>query len=131
MSIETEMDNEALVASFVKLRDRKKEIAAQHKEELKPLDEMLGKLEGVLADRLAAAGATSIKTGGGTFYKSVKDRVKVVDWPAALDWILENGRHDFLTRSVAKEPYMEVIEAGEQVPGLLVDQFTTVNVRRS
>lgn len=125
------MSNESLVKSYIDLRNREKEIKDRHKDELAPLTQTRETIEAVLAARLADADASSIKTQAGTFYKAVTSRVQVVDWHAALEWIVANDRMDMLVRSVAKEPYLEVTEDGTQVPGLVVNQTAKVNIRKS
>ena len=126
-----QMSSEDLVQGYIDLRNKEKEIKERHKAELAPYTEMRDNIELMLMARLHDAGADSVKTAAGTFYKTTRTSVKVQDWPAALEWILANGRTDMLVRQVSKEAYEEAVENGDRVPGVVPEQTVKVNVRKS
>lgn len=121
------MTTEDIVAAYVALRDK---IAADKKameEALKPLQDGLESLEGLLLKELEKAGADSIKTKAGTAYKASWSSARVVDWSQTLDFIRESERFDLLERRVSKA----VVEELGDVPGVAVERGTRVNVRRA
>ncbi len=70
---------EQAVAQYVKLRDKKAELAAKHKDELKPFSDALETIEGFLLDKLNAEGVESFKTPEGTAFKARTASVSMSD----------------------------------------------------
>ena len=121
------MNTEELIESYVKLRDAKADLVKEQREALKPYDDGLETLEGLLMQALEAAGADSLKTKAGTVYRSTWTSARVDDWAATLDYILDSERYDLLERRVAKT----VVEEIGTVPGVSVEKGVRVNVRRA
>lgn len=121
------MRMEDVVAKYVALRDRKKETKDRHAAELKPFDDALEALEGIMGKHLNEVGADSVKTPEGTFYRQTRVNARVADWSKVLDFAVENGRYDLFERRVNKA----VVEEIGAVPGVEVDTTVVVNVRRS
>src|SRR5262245_34315508 len=61
----SEVTFETRINQYVQVRDKKKEIEARHKEELKPYNDIIEKLETVLLDEFNRVGANSVKTDAG------------------------------------------------------------------
>ena len=121
------MKMDDVVAKYVSLRDKKKETVERHKTELKPFDDALDALEGIMGKHLNEVGADSIKTPHGTFYRQTRVTARVADWAKVLDFAVENERYDLFERRVNKA----VVEEIGAVPGVEVDTMVVVNVRRS
>jgi len=92
------MDIDAIVSSYVALRDQKAEIAERHKAEMAPYNQGLSDLEGLLMGALDKAGLQSAKTPHGTAYKNTVSSAKVIDWGTVLDFIIAEERYDLLAR---------------------------------
>lgn len=126
------MKLDAIIERYVKLRDKKAEIEARHKDELAPVKQALEKIENVLLSELNQQGVESVKTPFGTAYKSVSTSVTVADWDTALPWIQQNDAWHMLEKRVNKTAVLEHQAANDELPpGLNFSQATTINVRRS
>ena len=120
------------VAAYIRLRDKQDEIKRRHSEELAPIRDKMYSIEVMLLKILNSTGGESIKTAAGTAFKSKRTKTKVVDWDAALDFILTNGLEHMLERRVSKAAVEEFIEAnGDTPPGVSLSTEITVNIRRS
>jgi hypothetical protein len=127
----TERSTDALIDSYIKIRDRKEELAKQQKEELSKYTRALSAIEVTLLGRLNEDGAEKIGTPHGTCYKQVRTSARVVDWDAVLTYITENEQWQMLERRVSKSAVDEHIEAvGSTPPGVDITQEIRVNVRR-
>jgi hypothetical protein len=119
------------VEQYVMLRDKIKELDDAHKEKMKPFKETLEKLGNVLMDHLNTAGAESVKTSGGTFYKSSKKSASLADADAFMTFVIEKGLFELMDRkanATAVEDFVN--ENGVLPPGVKFSMVTTINVRR-
>ena len=120
------------IASYVKIRDRKKELEARHAEELAPVNTMLDRLEAFMLDAMDQAGLNSIKSAHGTAFKSTRTSAKVLDWDLTLDFIREHEAWDLLERRVSKKAAEAIIEeTKEPIPGVDTTSEIVINVRRA
>lgn len=119
---------EKLVAGILARKERLAELEAEHKLRVKPIREEVEKLEAALAKLMTDAGIKSAKTRYGTAYFSDVSSVKIVDWLAALDFIVQNGAWDLLERRINKTALKE---SGANVPGVAIEFTRKVNVRRT
>tara|TARA_R110000772_G_scaffold235182_1_gene346770 strand:+ start:378 stop:767 length:390 start_codon:yes stop_codon:yes gene_type:complete len=128
----TEMTLGQLITSYIKIRDKKAEMVKGHKEDLKPYNEALMKLENKFQSEMNAADLDSLKTDGGTAYQAVQSSVTVADWEAFSGWVQEHKAWHFLDHRASKaaaEEYLE--ETGQLPPGLNRSSNIKVNVRRT
>jgi len=117
---------------FVRIRDKKKELQDDHKEQLKPFNEGLKKLEAILIDHLNNSGAESIRGTHGTVYSITRTSAKVDNWDDVLQYILDNELYHMLEKRVSKGAVEEYVEAnGEPPPGVAITSDATVGVRRA
>jgi hypothetical protein len=77
-------------------------------------------LENELLDTLQLAGMESVKVDGATFGISKKQRPVVEDWDAYYRYILDTGNLQLLYKQATQSVVMELIAAGETVPGVAV-----------
>jgi roadblock/LC7 domain-containing protein len=126
------MDNEKVVAAYVKLRDMKAQMAAKFKAEVAKVDEAIQKLDARLLAQLSAANAESIRTQAGTFFKTVKTSATVADWDALLGYIIANDAYHMLDKRVNKTSVAEFKEEKNDLPpGVNWREENTIGVRRS
>lgn len=121
-----------LIKSYIAIRDKKSELTKGHKEELKPYNEALGKLENHFLAAMQQDNLQSLNAGGGTAFQATRTSVTVADWDAFYKWVAENKAPHFLDHRASKsavEEYLE--ETGELPPGLNRNSSIIVNVRRS
>lgn len=123
-------DLEDLSAKYLALRDKKEEIAARHKLELKPYNAALAKLEAFFLDTLQGSGLNSMSTEHATIYRGMHTSVTVGDWDETLPYIIEKEKWELLPRSVVKTIVKEMAEEGEMVPGVTMRQEAYARVNR-
>ncbi len=68
-----------VIAQYIKLRDQKAELAAKHKDELKPLSDAMDSMEAWLLNKLNTDGVESFKTAEGTAFKAHTASVSMSD----------------------------------------------------
>lgn len=122
---------DAVIQTFVKLRDKKAVITAAHKAECEALDLKLDKIGAYIKEQADAQGVTSFKTVHGTAYLSTTAFAQVADWDATLNFITANGAYDMLERRVSKKAVQAWVETHRQVPpGINYGTRIDVGVRR-
>lgn len=121
-----------MIAKYIQLRDKKKEIEDKHKEELRPYNNLIEKLDGMLMHELERAGVDNMKCDAGTVFKSTSTSVGVQHWPETLKYIQENEAWDLLEARVSKTAAKAIIEeTGQPIPGVSVSEAIVLRVRRS
>ena len=122
---------EQVVEKLYGLRDRKTEL----NEELKKLKEAEEKLDAWLLWALKNAGLSKmgVETSHGnvTVFSKINTRYSVADWDSVRTFVEEEGAWDILTKSVSSSAVKELVEHGENVPGLNVYKEEVVQVRKS
>ena len=125
------MDADKVIANYIKVRDKKGEIAKRHAEELKPYNHALEVMETKLLMVLNCSNIDSVKSEHGTAFKTVRTSVKIDDWQVALPFVLENGLEHMLEKRLSKAAVAEFVEAqGANLPGTHINNELTVQVRR-
>ena len=122
---------EKAVAGYRQLRDIKTEIQARHREELKPVNEKMEKIENWLGLQLQQQKAESIKTSEGTVYTTRTSSVKIDDWDEALRYIKEHDLWHILERRLSSKEVATFVEEEERnFPGTEISFNTNVRVRK-
>ena len=120
-----------LVAAYIKLRDKKKEMAERHKEELAPLTGYMAKIEALLLSHLNEQGQESVRTENGTFFKTLRDSVIIDNWEEAWDFIMDNGMEHMIEHRLNKTAVKAFLEANNELPpGVRIENEIVVQVRR-
>ncbi len=138
-----------LIDRYIKVRDKKEAVQEEHKKQLKPFNEMLAKIEGLLLLHLNFNKLDSVNGGMGTAYKTTHTSVSVKEWTKTLQYIKDFDAWELLEARVNKTAAVEITEelakqaveaaaAGQAVdpaqtviPGIAISQTIAVNVRRS
>lgn len=121
-----------LVAKYLALRDQVTAIKARHKTELATFAGAMDVIEGRLKAVLDEAGADSMRTASGTFYKATNTYARVTDWSMLLAYIRNTEQWELLTKAVSKDAVVSRIEDDQLLPpGVAVTRETSLNVRRS
>lgn len=125
------MDINKVVAKYIELRDQKKSLETQLKQDLAPIKQDMETIEAALQKYMQDHGLTSIKTQSGTPYLAEAVSAQVTDWDSILAYAIEHEQYDLFERRVAKKTVQDLNEQGESIPG--VDLVTTIktNVRRN
>ena len=107
-------------------------------EKLKPWKEQRTLIEGEMLTRLNDRKANNSKTDAGIFFKKTSKSTRVVDKVVFLDHVFAlrlNGSpnaYDMLTQAVAKDSVLAWMKDhdGEAPPGVKVEEFTKIEVRK-
>lgn len=110
------MTAEQINEKYIALRNRKKDIEARHKAELKPLNDVMDQLEVLMLQFLQANGMKSVSTEAGTSFIVTRRSYKITDRDDFRSWCEVNGRTDFLEARPAKTAIDEYLEAGNPLP---------------
>jgi hypothetical protein len=122
-----------VVPLYVRLRDRIKELEAEHKKELTPLKEKKDELDAWLLAELDRQKLQSVNVAGcGTVFKKKVVKVAVGDWDTAWNWMRENQRFDMLNHAVNKTAVVAYVEEHQAPPpGVSYSAMFDVEVNRA
>jgi hypothetical protein len=128
----TPPDINKTIDQYVKLRDKKRLLERQHKDQLKPFNDLLEEIEGMLLSYMQRAGVNSIATDGGTAYQSTTPRATIGDGDAFRQFVIANQLFDLVDwRANATRVFDYINEHNGQVPpGVNPSTYTKVNFRR-
>lgn len=127
-----DFDCEKRISQYVKLRDKIKDIKDRHKEELKPYEEAMAKLEDLFLGYLNETNQQKASSQSGTVYKTIKTNVSIADGTAFRRHVIGMEQWDLIdwkANVTAVGVFLE--EHQEPPPGLNVSRVARVNVRRS
>ena len=121
-----------LVSVYVKIRDKKSELAAEFNEKEKELDAKLDKLKAVLLEHCKETGVESVKTASGTFWRTQRKRFWTSDWEAMNRFIVDNEAVDLLEKRIHQGNMKQFLEENPDTlpPGLNADSEYSITVRR-
>lgn len=124
---------DTLCKVYVRIRAKKADITKAYEAEVAELDGHLDKLAATMKDKLAEAGAKSIKTEHGTVYATTKTRFYPMDFGAFGDWIVKNNAIDLLEKRVAQTNMAKWLEENptNPPPGVQAETVMTVTVRKA
>jgi hypothetical protein len=120
-----------LVAAYVKLRDKKKAANEEFKKSMETTNKIMEQLEGILLEKLDELGADSLSSPEGTVYKNSENSATVQDAPTFREWIQRTDNWGAADLRANKKAVRELLEAGEEVPGVKFTTVFTVGVRRA
>jgi hypothetical protein len=123
---------EKLTRVYLKIRDKKSQLAAEFKKQDDDLTSQLDKVKAALLDYCKEQGVESVKTSEGIFDRSVKTRYWTSDWEAMHHFIMEHNVPEFLEKRLNQTNVRSFLEENpELVPqGLNVDSEYVISVRK-
>ena len=132
MNTEVKPDLDRLVSVYIKIRDQKNEVLAKAREEEDLLNLKLKIIEAALLEHCADNGIESVRTGSGTFYRSIKQKFWTSDWESMNKFILEHEVPELLEKRIHQGNLKQFLEDNPELlpPGLNCDSEYTVTVRR-
>jgi hypothetical protein len=120
------------IDKYLQIRERKRVMEERHKEELRPLNDAMEKLEDFFQKNMDALGMDNLKAASGTAYLSTVSSVKAADKIAFLDFVREHDSWHLLDIRPAKTAMNEYVEEhGITPPGVDYTRITKVNVRKA
>lgn len=121
-----------IVATYVKLRDKKAQLKAAYDADVARIDEGLKKCEAFMLSKMQEQGVEAFKTPSGTAYKQTRTSATVADWDSLLNFVRGQDLWNLLEHRVSKTAVDEYRAANEDVPpGVNYRAETVVNFRRS
>jgi hypothetical protein len=119
------------VEKYISLRDAKKVIADRHKEEMKPYNDAMTKIEAGVQKILIGQGGNSMKTPYGTAYLSTVTRPVIQDWKVCKQFILDNDLIDMMVQKLSPAAVEEFVESqGDLPPGVIQTSDTNCIFKR-
>lgn len=119
---------EKLVRTYLKMKVKKDELAAQEK----TLDSQIVMVKSALLAFCKENNMESVRTTEGLFYRSVKKRFTTNDWESMGKFVLEHRAPDLYEKRLHQGNIQTFLEEHPDLlpPGLNVDSEYTITVRR-
>ena len=129
---EKTIDADKLVKVYIKMRDAKAALVADHDVKLAELDAQMNLVETELLEICKATGQDGGKTAHGSFTRTVKTRYWPSDWDAMTRFVMENNAVDLLERRIAQTNMKTFLRDNPNLlpEGLNVDSKYSITVRR-
>jgi hypothetical protein len=121
-----------LVKAYIKIRDKRKQLADEYEAQDKELEESLDAISEKLLEVCKATGADGFKTEFGTVSRRVSKRFWTNDWHSFHKFLLEHGTPELLEKRIAQANMATFLEENPDLlpPGLNVDSKYTISIRR-
>jgi len=120
-----------VIATYIKLRNRKSALQAEVKEKTDAITEQMLKLESWIKEKADETGVTSFKTSNGTAFLTTVDFANVADWDAVVDFVKENDAWDMFEKRISKTAVRGYIDMNKEVPpGVNYGTRLDVNIRK-
>jgi hypothetical protein len=129
---EEAMTVDRLTRVFVKLRDKRAELAAQFKTEDDALKEKQEVIKAHLLQHCKDHNVDSVRTSEGMFYRTVKTRYWTSDWDAMNKFVLTHEVPEFFEKRLNQGAVKEFLEENPETvpPGLNIDSKYEITVRK-
>lgn len=127
-----EVKADKLVKAYIKIRDKRKQLAEDYEKQDKELEESLDLIESELLKICKETGADSLRTEFGTVSRRVAKRYTTNDWYSFYKFLKEHEAFELLEKRIAQTNMASFLEENPTVlpPGLNVDSRYAVSVRR-
>ncbi len=128
-----EVTADRLVATYVKIRDKRSLLQQEYEKEDNRLKEQLDLVTNKLLDICRETGADGMKTSAGTVSRSVSTRYWTSDWSAMYDFIREHDAVHLLEQRIHQGNLKAFLTENEGVvpKGLNSDSKYTIRVTRA
>lgn len=129
----SEVSADKLAKIYLKMRDKRQEMAREFEEKDNELKEQMEMVENQMLDLCKDLGADSIKTAHGTIIRSVKTRYWTADWESMHNFIREHNAYDLLERRVHQSNMKQWLQENPDLlpMGLNSESRYSTTVRRS
>ena len=118
------------VQQYIKLREHKAKAKKAFDESMKRINEAIEKLDGEILGGLQDTGGNSLKTENGTAYINTQATATVKDRKAFEEWAGATGNMAAMDIRANKKVIREILDNGEEVPGVKFTERVTIGVRR-
>jgi phage host-nuclease inhibitor protein Gam len=123
---------ETLTKVYIKIRDKRAELAAKFKEEDDALKENMNKIRAALLQYCKDNNIESARTSEGLFYRTVRTTYWTSDWQSMHQFIMDNGVPEFLEKRLNQAAVKQYLQENPEAlpPGLNVNSEYTISVRK-
>jgi sugar phosphate isomerase/epimerase len=121
-----------LVKVYVKIRDKRSELAQEYDKKDAELKEQLEMIERELLEMCKLVGADSLRTEHGTVSRKVYKKFWTSDWHSFHNFVKEHNALDLFERRISQLNMQQFLEENPDLlpAGLNVDSKYTVSIRR-
>lgn len=121
-----------LTRTYIKIRDKRAQLAADFKQTDGELAAQLDMVKAALLDYCKAHNVDSVRTQEGLVYRSQKTRYWSNDWASMHKFILERGLPEFFEKRLNQGAVKEYLDENPEdvPPGLNVDSEYVIAVRK-
>lgn len=129
----TDLTPGALIAHYIKLRDRRSAMAEEFKQADKPYKDAMSSIENALLAEMNKLGVDNLKNKEfGTAFKKKSMFVRTIDKDDLMKYVVQSQDFDMLTAAVSKEAVKKYLEehGDECPPGVSVTFETEVQIRK-
>jgi len=132
MSDAPEMSVDKLTKVYLKIRQRRHELATEFKAQDEKLTKQQEMVKRELLNYCKEHNVESVKTSEGTFYRQVKRRYWTSDWESMYKFVLDNQVPEFFDKRLNQKNVGQFLEENPDLlpPGLNVDSEYTLSVRK-
>jgi hypothetical protein len=127
-----DLSADKLVKAYIKIRDKRKQLADEYEAEDKQLEESLDMISERLLEICKTTGADGFKTEFGTVTRKVAKRFWTNDWHSFHKFLLDHEAPELLEKRIAQSNMATFLEENPDLlpPGLNVDSKYTISIRR-
>ena len=128
----SEVSADRLVKAYIKIRDKRKQLADEFEKQDKELEETQDRLSEEILDICKTMGADGFKTEFGTVTRRVAKRFWTNDWHSFHKFLLDHQAPELLEKRIAQTNMATFLEENPDLlpPGLNVDSKYTISIRR-
>lgn len=127
-----DLSADKLVKAYIKIRDKRKQLADEYEAEDKQLEESLDTISEKLLEICKTTGADGFRTEFGTVTRKVAKRFWTNDWHSFHKFLLDHEAPELLEKRIAQTNMATFLEENPDLlpPGLNVDSKYTISIRR-
>ncbi|WP_288074721.1 hypothetical protein [Pseudomonas sp.] len=125
-------DVNAVVAHYLKLRDQKSLMEAEHKARIAEIDAQMKNADAFLLDMMNQSNQSNAGFAAGTVIVSTKTHTNLKDKGSLINFIKESGNVELLQARVSSTAVKEYMEANNNQlpPGVEITTSREISIRR-
>lgn len=125
------LDIEKYAGLYIAIRDKKAALVEKHAEEMKPFNEGLAKIEGLVLPYLQATGQAGAKTKNGTFSVLDKYSASAEDPEAFRGYVVSSQDFDMVDMKPNVKNVQDYLKTHQTLPpGVKLNAIRTLGCRR-
>jgi hypothetical protein len=133
MSDLDEVPMEKLTRIYIKMREKKEEVAHELEERISKIEKDMKTVKTAILDHMKEIGAESLRTEAGIVYRTVRTTYSTSDWESMNKFILEHGVPELLEKRLHQTNTKAFLEEHPDMlpPGLNANMEYSVTIKRS